>query len=620
MARKKRKAGKSPPLSDSAPPAETGGRSAWPLPALGGLALVLAWLAMLGGVSDGTVDLRTLFQHDSLSPRVMFRELFQLREDGALVTFPTSPHHFPDHFAQWILMALGAGPVVAIYSASLLHSALSAAGWILTCDALFGKSPARRCVVLLLHALPLLIVAWRGLDLLASQLIPQSHFGPWATVPWLLWLSVRVLEGGARTGGKKRNAPPPAGFSAGLVAFLAVMTASDLFILPWFVGPAGGTALVLAWLGRLEWRRTLWFFGLLAAGCAVGRLLFHLLPPALGGLQMPTPVGGERDSVFQAAATLAAHMGHAASRHPAEALAWLVFVAIAVWRAAALLRPSIRRKTPPALGVPDGFGHSWAAVYALAAVAVSLGGIFLGLRAGSFNYLNPNAPLYVAMAFNIRYFMSAWYVPLFAGWALLPGFRSPVRAALAACAVVAALTAPKLARVDFAALNPFRSPFYQCFAETAQRLNWRAGISTAPYRTVTEMPGAEVRILPVGVFPRPGEGQSFMVVDIFFNLLPIGEYQFVATNSRNGRALYNPPLEGETGCAVNEPGACWFFPHEASRIMDVADARAAFGEPKEEINCAGVGLLHYDPPLRFDFTGKTEATPTPAYLTPVARW
>ena len=627
MARKKRKAA---PLAAPTPapaPAttESAGVERILLPALGALALICAWLALLGGLLDGTVDPRSILHPDSIVPRIQFREFFQLRAEDVLVSFSTAPHHFPDNWSQWALAALGAGASAALLFTSLLQAALSAAGWLLACDALFGKSPARRCVVLLLHALPPLVLAWRGADLFWSQLNPHSHYGAYATIPWLLWLSVRVLQSGAQEGGKKRRTPMPVGFAAGLVLLLALMSASDLLILPWFVAPMGLTALLLAWRGALARRRTLQFFGLLAAGCVVGRLLFHILPLALDAVQIPTlgdenrPSAG-RDGVFQAAATLAAHMRNAAARNPMEGLAWLAFVAVAFWRAAILFRPSLRKKTPPTMDVPDNFGHALAAIYAPASILAALGGIALGLRAGSFHYLSDNLPPYAVMAFEIRYFMPAWFIPLFAGWALLPGLRAAAPAALTACAVVMALSAPKIARNDIAALNLFDTPFYRCFAENAQRLNWRAGISTTAFATVAGTPGAENRVLSVGVLRRPGAGQSFMLADINFNLKPVGEYQFVVANAHEGRAFYYAPLAGEEGCAVNEPGACWFLPSGGDRVLSAADARAAFGEPKEEINCAGVGLLHYDPPLRLDLSHATEPTPTPAYHAPVARW
>ena len=85
------------------------------------------------------------------------------------------------------------------------------------------------------------------------------------------------------------------------------------------------------------------------------------------------------------------------------------------------------------------------------------------------------------------------------------------------------------------------------------------------------------------------------------------------SNGYNGRAFHSPPLAGETGCAMSAPEACW---HSIDNFtLDDASARAAFGEPQEEIDCAGIGLLHYDPPLKFDFSHLEHP-----YLAPVARW
>ena len=553
MARKKNKATPAPATMESA------GVERILLPALGALALVCAWLALLGGLLDGTVDPRAVLHPDSLVSRVQFRELFQLSEENALVTFSTAPHHFPDNWTQWTLAALGVGASGALLFTSLLHAALSAAGWLMACDALFGKSPARRCVVLLLHALPLLVLAWRGPDLFWSQLNPQSHYGLYAVIPWLLWLSVRVLRDGAREGGKKRQSPMPVGFAAGLVLLLVVAFASDLLILPWFVAPMGATALLLDWRGMLARRRTLQFLGLLAAGCIGGRLLFYALPLALDAFQMPT-FGGEnrpsagRDSVFQAAATLAAHMRNAVARNPMEGMVWLVCVAVLFWRGAVFLRPFLRKKTPPALDVPDTFGHALAAIYAPASILAALGGIALGLRAGNFGYLDDSLPPYVTMAFELRYFMPAWFIPLFAGWALLPGLRAATPAALAACAVAVALAAPKIARSDLAALDLFDTPFYQCFAENARRLSWRAGVIPATFRTITDVPGAANRALPVIVLRRPEAGQSLMLAALSFNLKPVGEYQFVAANARRRTRLLLPPAGRRGGLRGERAG------------------------------------------------------------------
>ena len=207
--------------------------------------------------------------------------------------------------------------------------------------------------------------------------------------------------------------------------------------------------------------------------------------------------------------------------------------------------------------------------------------------------------------------------PLFAGWALLPGaaLRAKIAPGLALCAT-AALAAPKAARIDFAAMDPFATPFYQCFAENARRLNWRAGVGSLNFSSVfTQVPGAEMeQMLTVGTFRQPGAGRSFMVVDVVWNLNVSGEYQFVVANAHNGRVFDGPPLAGGERLRGGRPGGVLASAggqlYAGQRLR-----RAAFGEPQEEINCAGVGLLHYDPPLKFDFSAREHP-----YLAPVARW
>ena len=610
MARKKRKAVKSPPLSRPVPPAETGRHSVWLFPALGILTLVLAWLAMLGGFADGTTGMRAIFHVDAPVARVQFRELF-LREDGWTTT-GGAPYYFPDLLIQYALAALGAGLAVAIYLVSLLHAALSAAGWILVCDFLFGKSPARRLAVLLLHSLPLLIVAWRGADLFLVQLLPIFHYGAWAALPWLLWLSLRVLE----PVGRKQSGRFPVGFSACLFVLLALVVASDFFIAPWFVAPAGAVVVLLAWAGKMERRRAVRFVVLLAAGFVFGVAIKGL--PALVGLEnWKATRDFSAEKSFRALGLLFRHLWNAATRNPAEAAVWLVFVAAMSWRAAAVFDSSLRRRTPKALEVPDGFKHSLAALFPPAAALSTLAvAVAAGLAPDYFGYMSPDAPDGVTVGAELRYFLPALFFPLFVGWALLPGIRFGAWVLLAAAALTAALSVPKAARIDFAALNPFGTPFYQCFAENAQRLNWRSGIGALSFSTMlTEVPGAEMeRMMAVGTFRRPNPGQSFIVSDISFNLNLSGEYQFAVVNGHNGRVFESPPLAGDTGCAADAPEACW-HPVANNFVLDDASVRAAFGAPREEIDCAGVGLFHYDPPLQFDFSGREHP-----YLTPLARW
>ena len=96
--------------------------------------------------------------------------------------------------------------------------------------AVFSQSKSSD-IGILIHALPLIYMAWLGSDIFLIHAMPIFHYGTWVTVPWLLWLSVCIL--GENNNSEKR----PYRFAVGLFILLAVVTASDLSILPWFIAP-----------------------------------------------------------------------------------------------------------------------------------------------------------------------------------------------------------------------------------------------------------------------------------------------------------------------------------------------------------------------------------------------
>ena len=618
MARKKRKTGKSPPVFHSAPSAETGGRFAWALPVSGWLALVLAWLAALGGFSDGTAHIHTFINNDSVQLHILFRELFVWGAPlDALVQGPT-PYYFPEMAVQWAMFALGAGAALALALFPLAQAALSAAGWVLLCDRLFGKSPVRRAAVPMLHSIPFLFLAWDNADIFHSQMMGATHHGIAMFTPWVLWLSLLVLDSAPE---RKQSAALPAKPSAALAVLLAVAAGSDLLVVPQIAVPMGFCAALLSAKGALSARKCALFLALMCAGIFAGRALKDSLGVDCGFSAACDGVSPDWGEYPRNVARLLTHFGNAAARNPLAAAAWLAFAAIGSRRALAVLRPALRRTLSAPIAVPPGFGHSLSALFVPAAVASSFLAAATAGTSDASDYTHPDALPYEGVTYALRYALPVIYLPLFACWALLPGgaLKFGGRAggwALAACAALAVLSAPKAARIDFAALDPFATPFQKCLAENAARLDLRGGITTiALARLPLVHSGAEIeRLLPVGVFRRPEPGQSFMVADYSFSRRAVsGEFDFVLVNRHNGRYFYAPPLAGETGCAADDPARCSFLVD--SHAMDAATARAAFGEPKEEINCAGIGLLHYDPPLKFDFSARDNP-----YLAPVARW
>ena len=430
-----------------------------------------------------------------------------------------------------------------------------------------------------------------------------------------------TLDSGFRIQDKgKKSAAVPAKPAVALAVLLAALAASDLLVIPQFVAPVALCAVIMAAKGAFPPRKCLVFIALLAAGIIVGKVLAEA-PGITCGFSVACEGVSPNWAAFpRELALLLAHFGNAAARNPLSAVVWLAFAAIAAWRAASVLWPSLRRSTPAALAVPAGASHALTALFVPAALAAAFAApAATGGIADSFSYMHPAAAPYDGVLYSVRYSLPVIFLPLFVGWALLPGGIPKFggrRAAVAGCAALLALSAPKAARIDFAALDPFATPFQQCFVENAKRLDWRGGIMTLLFaRQPLVHSRVEIeRLLPVGVFRRPGAGQSFMVAENSFSRRAVsGEFDFVLANLHNGRLFRVPPRAGDTGCAAGDPQTC---PTPGDNfVLDAAAARAAFGEPKEVIDCAGVGLLHYDPPLKFDFSHLENP-----YLAPVARW
>ena len=315
-------------------------------------------------------------------------------------------------------------------------------------------------------------------------------------------------------------------------------------------------------------------------------------------------------------------MGRAAKNNPVEAAVWAAFCALALWRMAAVFHSGVRRRLPFPLSSSPGPALDFAALFVPAAVAFPLLAVIASGR-GVDEYgeiIHRDTEAFDIVGRHMRYTLPVFFLPLFAGWALFSWRGLPRAKALAAgaAALMLCAAAPKLARVDRAALDMFASPFHQCFAENARRLQWTGGVTTG-FSSAMLMadPNAGVkRGLPLGVFRREGAGQSFMVADFVTGSTNwvSGEFQFVVANWAGGRVYVglSSPYAGDKGCLEEE---CAPKFRGSNSMMDAATARAAFGEPQEIVNCEGIHFLHYDPPLKFDFSHLEDP-----YLALVARW
>ena len=572
MARKKRKAGKE--RGEPLPVLRRADSRL--LPGFGALALVLSWLAALGGISDGTMDLRYVFNNDTIWPYGMFRDA--VLDDGYPVSgwgIGPAAYYFPDHALLWPLFALF-GMAAGTYVFSLLQVFLAAVGWILVCDRMFGKNPLRRCVVFLLHAATYLLFAWRESGLFMLQMTGVWHWGAWACMPWLLWLSMRTLE-----------VPAPANIAA-LVLAVAVAVPSDLVLAPWFVGPAAAAAALSA-----RPKSAGIFAAALAGGMALGWAVHAALEPVdnpkvnYGGMLNAEHFGRNLQTMLK-------YLGELAKRDPAEFLLIPAFAAAALWRAAGEFSA---RKEKEARGKTFHLRRFVLFFVPLSIAGAAGGGVLKQI--GVLGYYHPIQ--------DLRYVLPIVLFPLFVGWALLDFPKAkfpPRRAAFAVCAFAVLLAAPKMARIDFAALDPFATPFQKCFAENAKKRGWTGALAPGFYvLSVFLNPDAEQEhyINMWAPYGNPVGERRYQANKFIANWhRASGPFQVVVATAHQGRLFGRPPRAQDAGCSFSDPLCLQTYANDGIPPHDSV-IRAAFGEPSEVLECAGVGLYEYNPPLRFDF-------------------
>ena len=612
MSKKKRKTAKaSAPSPRTAPPAVEAprekGAALLPLAAL--LAMVVAWAGALGGVAAGNTDPRALFNVDTLHSWMVFRDAFLLEGYPASGwRHGVSLFYFPEYAVLWPLYAAGLDFRAAMIAMTLIYAATSAFGWALVCDSLYGKSSVRRATVFLLHAAPFLILSWARSDIYSLQLRVVFHYGAWTLVPWMLWLFIRALhnipQGRAGKGGAGKDAASVWQNLFAAAVLLALVVASDLIVVPWFAAPALFSLMCMCVLKRMKWGEFFPFAAAVAFGIAAG-LVLKEVP------DFPPHRDTESFLSFNPLRTLSALSGMAyefsrfAGRNPFSALMVCAFAAVALWRLSRLRKGRGKGADSEALkwmGVPDSRAHWFMALFVPVSAAASVAAV-----AATGNFIPAYSETDLSPSF--RYFAPFFFLPLFLGWALLPfssgAFRGQGKRAVVLCAALIALAAsPQALSVRFEKLNPYASPFHQCFAENARRLGWEGGVSTGFFTlplAANPAAGTE-RVLPVGVLRR-GAGNSRMYVDwtVFNRHWFSGEFQFVVVNDYRGRTSMAPPSPLHPACAPEARDSCVPQGHGAL-FMDDAAARGAFGDPAEVVECDGLALYHYDPPLRFDFS------------------
>ena len=587
--KKKRNKKKAP---QAAPPTVAVQRLSPPLLfALCATALAAAYAAMLGGISDGAMDIRDMFNLDTAYPHELFRDIFHSFADPSGFRLSTSPMWFPDMVPLlWPLYAAGLGWVMSHYVAAVLQAMLGAAGWMLVCARL-GGGWTTRCAVLLAWAAPFLAMGY-GKWIFAPQVAFTEHFGAWVCAPWLLWLALP-------DNGEKDSAPLSRRRLAALALLLAVCVAADLLAVTWFAAPAGAAAVFLFFRGRWTAPKTATFLAALALGVVAGYLLrnyvISFFTPSLLG-ESYTSFNPEKSA--DAARWLVRMFGFIAQESPPLFVVWTAFVILAIVR--------FRRAT--AAKSRQTGATVFAAVFVCAALVLPPLAVVAVGNYGDF--LNTGPSRYW---FHIRYFMPTLYLPLFVGWTLPPmaaafhrfsRWKSPAVAALALATCAASV--PKIAAIDSEKLSPFNLPFHRCASEAAQSRGWRGVVGNGFFTSelVADPSNGIERELPVITYnhriPADAPRRPMLMEWALSNRnWAVGEFDFVIVNGRGGRVYGDTPGLGDDSCPASDFIKCT----ADFAIIDEASVVATFGDPDEKIECAGLLLLAYDPPVRVDMSG-----------------
>ena len=560
-----------------------------PLLAACALSLLACFAAALGGISEGVVAARHLFNVDSAYLYKLFRDIFLTDLDVSGFRLSTSPMLFPDMLLfSWPLHALGIGWHPAMLVFILTQTVFGAVGWMLVCARL-GGGAACQCAALLAWAAQILGMAY-GAKIFIAQAHGGLHFGAWVCAPWLLWLAL--------PDNREKESPPSRLIALALA--LAVCIGSDLLVVIWFAAPAAAAAALLFLRGRWSAPCAAKFLSVLALGSAAGALLRK------GTLLFFTPsVQGDDFTSFNpekisgAADTLVRFFVFAAGEYRLLTLVWLAFAALALL----CLRRALSAKSRETNARTFVLAYMPAMMILTLLAIIAVGNVQVAEWTGD--------QIWVAT----RYFTPVLFLPLFVGWAVPPvcGFfaRPPFagreRAAIAALAAALALVAaPKIAAIQPERLSPYNTPFHRCVSDAAKSRGWRAAIGSiwmtselmldpdnGIERELTVLNPRHLRG-QLGAVGRPGD--PLWVEWTINNRHQFnGEFDFAIVNLRN--ELYFR-LPGPAACSRARGRFCGADPH----AIDGEILRRTFGEPSEILECDGVGIFAYDPPVRVDMS------------------
>ena len=555
-----------------------------------GMVCLAGFAALLGGFSTGAV-FPPPSGADFARVHLVFRDLFLTDAYPASGwRLSVAPYYVPDFALTW-LMTTVLPPFVATYAFIFVQGLLGAAGWIAVCRKSGGGAVAQSALLAAIGVQWILLTHGTDLFYITGSIL--AHGGAWAMMPWLLYVSLFA-----------RNGFSPARAVA-LGVLLALIAASDMLIVPWFVAPMTAVVSWMVWRRRASLRDGLRFAAAMAGGIAGGRLL-HQLMPFVESPNTGTFINLKPDRMSATAQWLLDYMSAQAAAHWWTGPAWAAFAVITLATAACCVFGT-EEEEPESRGKRRADDERRNAVLAVTlfvplAVVSSLAAF---IAAGTM------LQEYELPGWEPRYFLPALFLPFFTAWMLPPLSRfiaehapRPATFILPVLALPLALsTSPAWTKIDATMLLPEKSPAGVCAREAALRLNWRGGIAT--FGMLSDMLVDEnnpvERSLIVENFRRLGGRYAdfplLSVWDASNRHWYAGEFQFVAVGDHRGRVWRQAHRRASDLCEYREsPREC--YGSLFVRTIDERTARDVFGEPQEIVECEGVLFYHYDPPIR----------------------
>ena len=561
--------------------------------ALAFAALAVSYLALVFVAVDSDFG-QILLGFDFTVPQRFAMDAFSGRFPVTGYRLPVPSFIFPDMMV-WLPLA-SVFPYELTYALySFVQIGISTVGWVLVCRRL-GGGGLTQCMVVFAHALPVILLTYAGNDLFFLLLPPIVHAGVWAVMPWLLLAFLSFSYRG----------------NVSLFVMLVLLGASDLIVVPWFVGPLCATLAVFWRRGDLSGRYAVGVGVGAVAAVVIGRAAFLLASPFGDSLtaEQFLAVKIHIDQFFLGLGGLQYVLFTIAKHYWGLAVIWSLFMAVLI----IFLFRLFRANRHPAL--------LFVMIFVLVSIASSAMGpvVTANVEWIKASKLYPEGGNAAGDTLHIRYIFPTVYFPLFVGWFLLilpivgrlPAFGAGRAFSVAGVflALVTVAAAPSFFREEGQSVRLFETPYAVCVRDAAQRLGWTAGIGPRRFwdRSILD-PDNPIRhnlyMENYTIFRHVSKDEPFWVQWDFTNRHSYsGEFQVVVVTRYADRDFrFGVPRDRNDVC---EEDGCVGFDIPQASLYDAEMVRDFFGEPTEVVECEGVELFHYDPPFVYDFSNRDQ--------------